>query len=276
MSKKETDDFAKWQAEFAAEFQDADAKAAWETLSTKAQDVVLDKLYRGTLRQSDYNKRVNETQAEKQAAATARAQAEALVQESHNWYNMTKPEYEAAVKRAEVLQAVVEQAGLLAPAPARQPQQEQVAVDSAALQKIEALERTLQGLNQGIPNFMRDLTKVQHEIVKGGYDIDPTAVYDYSNTRGVTLSQAFQELTVDQRKEREEAAIQKRVDDALAEQRRTLMSQAGTPDFVRSGPRNNITEQLKAIEGQGEMLDPGRTDLRRTAVMNAIREGLTA
>lgn len=274
MSKKETDDFAKWQAEFASEFQDPEAQAAWQTLSTKAQDVVLDKLYRGTLRQSEFNRRVNETQAEKQAAAAARQQAEALVQESHNWYNMTKPEYEAAVKRAEVLQAVVEQAGLLAPAPARQPQQEQVAVDSQTAQELAALKQQLQGLNQGIPNFMRDLTKVQHEIIKGGYSVDPTAVYDYSNTRGVTLSQAFAELTADERKEREEAAIQKRVDDALAEQRRTLMSQAGTPDFVRSGPRNNLVEQLK--NENSEMLDPGRVDLRRSAIMNAVREGLTA
>jgi hypothetical protein len=275
LSKKEDDDFAAWQAKF-VEGLDSEAAAAFQTLSTKAPDRVREDIYRGTLRQSDYNRVKNE-------AIEAQRRADDLYARNDNWYqSKALPEYqqalsaaEAAQRRADVLAAVVEQAGLMTGlAPQTPPQKEQVAVDSQMQQELAAMRQQFQGLNQGLPNFMRDFAKVSHEIVKGGYSVAPDAVLDYANQRNMTLSQAFNELTVDERKARDEDAINKRIEAARAEERRSIMSQAGTPDFVRAGPRNNLVDSLK--NENAEMLNPDRTDLRRAAILNSIREGLTA
>jgi hypothetical protein len=278
LSKKEDDDFAAWQAKF-VEGLDAEAAAAFQTLSTKAPDRVREDIYRGTLRQSDYNRAKNE-------AIEAQRRADALYAQNDAWYqNKALPEYqqaltaaEAAQRRADVLAAVVEQAGLMTGlTPQAAPQKEQVAVDSQAQQELQAIRAQLQGLNQGLPNFMRDFAKVSHEIVKGGYSVAPDTVLDYANQRNMTLSQAFSELTVDERKQRDEDAINKRIEAARAEERRSIMSQAGTPDFVRAGPRNNLVDEAAKLST--DLLDyntsTGQT-ARRTAILSEIRNGLTS
>jgi hypothetical protein len=269
LSKKEDDDLAAWQAKLAAEL-DPEAKAAWETFTAKASDVVREKFYRGTLRQDDYNRIKNEALTERQQAQAARADAERLVRESQDWYAMSKPEYERAVKKAEVLAAALASAGLIDGTPQPAAPLAGVAVDSAAAQEIATLKQQLENVSRGAYGLARDQMAVTAAIQREGFSIDPVTIFDYSAAQGVPLSVAFERLTADERAAKQEAAIQARIDARVAEERRSLMASAGTPDAFRGAPRMNILDQLKQT-------DAAITDKheRKAAAMALVRESLT-
>jgi hypothetical protein len=269
LSKQEDDDFAAWQAKLAAEL-DPEAKAAWEAFSAKATDAVREKFYRGTLRQNDYNRIKNEALTEKQQAAAARADAERLVRESQAWYEMSKPEYERAVKKAEVLQAALSSAGLLEGNPAPAAPAQGASVSSEAQQEIERLKQQLENVSRGAYGLARDQMAVTAAIQREGFSIDPVQIFDYSAAQGVPLSVAFERLTADERAAKAEAAIQARIDAKVAEERRSFMASAGTPDAFRGAPRMNILDQLKQT-------DAAITDKheRKAAAMAMVRESLT-
>lgn len=274
MSKKEDDEFASWKAELAKEFEsDPDAKAAWETITAKATDKVKERFYRGTLRQDEFHRRLNEVNAEKQQAAEIRSQAEQIVQQSQEWYAMSKPEYEKAVKAKEVALSLLAQHGLLGEgAGGGQPpangggRQE---MGNGRDEEVEQLKAQLAGVARGLPNFMRDFAVVQTEILRNNWAVDPAAVMDYSSTRGVTLQQALSDLTVDERKKRLDDDIQKRITEGVEEEKRKLLASYPTPDFARGGPRASLADQMKQME---ELSNP---NTRREAGVALLREALT-
>lgn len=275
MSKKEDDEFASWKAELAKEFEsDPDAKAAWDTITAKATDKVKERFYRGTLRQDEFHRRLNEVNTEKQQAQELRSQAELIVQQSQEWYAMSKPEYEKAVKAKEVALALLTQHGLLGEgAGGGQPvgnsggRQE---MSNGRDEEVEQLKATLAGISRGLPNFMRDFAAVQDDIYRNSWKVNPTAVMDYSSTRGVTLQQALSDLTVDERKQRLDADIQAKIKEGVEEEKRKLMASYPTPDYARGGPRASLADQMKEMEA---LSNP---NTRREAGVALLREALTS
>lgn len=274
MSKQEDDAFASWKAELAKEFEsDPDAKAAWDTITAKATDKVKERFYRGTLRQDEFHRRLNEVNTEKQQAQELRSQAELIVQQSQEWYAMSKPEYEKAVKAKEVALALLTQHGLLGEGagasgqPADNSGGRQV---SERNEEVEQLKAQLAGISRGLPNFMRDFAAVQTDIYRNGWKVDPTAVMDYSSTRGVTLQQALGDLTADERKARVDEDIQKRIKEGVEEEKRKLMASYPTPDYARGGPRASLADQMKQME---ELSNP---NTRREAGVALLREAMTS
>lgn len=269
MSKKEDDDYAAWQANFSKEFEaDPEAQAAWATLTGKAADKVREHFYRGTLRQDEFHRRLNETQSEKQKAAEARAAAEQIVQQSQEWYAMSRPEYERAVKKAEVLAKLVQDAGLIGEGqPAANDGGRQVS-EQAPNGEVEQLRAIVAGISQGLPNYMRDFGVVTDDLRRNNWSTSMQDVQAYSTTRGVSLQQALNDLTAEERQKRAEEAVQKQIEAGVQEKLRERMASLPTPDFARGGPSSGLAEFQKQMEAIGDK------NTRREVGLSSIREAL--
>lgn len=273
MSKQEDDAFAAWQANFAKEFEsDPDAKAAWETLSGKAPDKVREHFYRGTLRQEDYHRRLNDVHTEKQQAAAVKAQAEALVKQNEDWWKLSKPEYDKAVKQKQVALALLAEHGLVGEGNqgdgGRPPAEGRQQMSGQNDEEFQRLKATLDGIAIGLPNYMQDFAAVNDELRRNNWSVGLRDVQAYSSTRGVSLQQALVDLTADERQKRQEDDIAKKIAAGVEEETRKRMASLPTPDYVRAAPRQSFTDMQKEMDALGD-----RTSQRQIGI-ELVREHL--
>lgn len=279
MSKKEDADRSAWLEEVKKHFaSDPDALAALDKVMTHPAST--DVFYRGTLRQDEFHRRLNEVNAEKQQIAAMQEQYNAEIQKVNAYYATEGPKNEALLKHKQVLEA--EKAALEAALLARgeeprallgRPQERQVSEqESALVGRIAELERALGTMSSTLPVFLTDAQEVSFEIAKNGWNVSPKAVMDFALTRGVRASQALAELTVQERQQRQEAEIQKRIDAAREEAKRELMAAHPTSDFARSTPRYARVEDMqKAMTALGDR--ESRRDAAIEEARKAVAEG---
>lgn len=272
MSEKEDAERAAWLADVKKDFaSDPDALAALDRVFS--HPAANERFYRGTLRQQEFHRRLNEVNDEKTRLQRAKAEVEEASGQMLQWYQQEAPKNEALMKHREVLER--EKAALEAALLARgeeprkllsQPQQAAAAsVDQALQQKIEHLEQQLAGMNNALPLVLRDTLSMVDQIRRENWEIDPGAVLDYSLQRGVRAGDALAALTADQRQKRLDAEIEKRVAAAKEEAKRELMAAHPTSDFTRATPRyHRIEEMQKAMDALGN-----RESRREAAIAEA-------
>jgi hypothetical protein len=259
MSEKEDAERSAWLESVKKDFaSDPDALAALDKVFT--HPAATERFYRGTLRQDEFHRRLNETHAMKTELEQQRLQVLEAAQQVQNYYATEGPKNEALLKHKQVLEAekAALEAALLARGEEprsilRQPQEPPVSAGSQALQnEVEALKQQLATITNTLPVYLNDSIQATYEIVKNGWDVDPRAVLDYSLTRGVRASEALQQLTAKQRQDRQESEIQKRIDEAKEQAKRELMAAHPTSDFTRATPRfHRVEDMQKAMDALG-------------------------
>lgn len=251
MSKKEDQAFADWVKETSAKLPETQRSKFEEFLAV--DDGGAKEVFRGHLREADYYKRLNEMaedrrQAEK-ALATDRAAFEQKANDLTRWYEDESPKNARLLKEKEDLQNRLTAAAQ---------QLREIGFEDEANKVIRASERvdsmpnvsneelesmrkrianTESLIDKALPKLLGDFSTVIYKTASEKWNVEPQKVLDHSLTKGVSPIAAFEELTKDERAEREATAKAKLISDAKEEGRREAMSKLSSPDRTRpSGP----------------------------------------
>lgn len=226
---------------------------------------------KGYLRQDEFHRRLNDISAQKKALEDREAFLE-------GWFNEEKPKNQRlAAEKQELEQKVLaaQKALVEMGIPADQvfegnPMNVVAHGTKSEIEelkkKIEEMDKARQQMDTALPYFLKDVTKVTHQILKGNYDLDPADVLDYSMQRRVTPEVAFHDLTKAEDEKRREAEIQKRIDAAREEERRAVLSQRPTPDFTGRPAANPIITSLQQAK------DPSDSLSRRQSAKDLYRD----
>lgn len=227
MSAKEDAAYAEWIKDFKAYLPD-ELKPNFEALT--AHDAGRE-VFRGNLRREDYNRRVNEVQAEKQRL--------------QGWFQEEAPknarllaEQEELAKKLEAYERTLSELGL-EDTPSRKA--DTVSTSVAKKEEMEELkkelDKKLQMFDQALPRLLGDLSTVIQKSVKENYNIDPREVLNYAAENQINPIQAFETLTKVEREGRAVAASKLQEEKWKEEGRREALSKLPNPDRIRpSGP----------------------------------------
>lgn len=223
MSKKENEDFGAWVEEVIGSFPADKQDLAREVLNS---DVSRDRFFRGTIRQDDYYRRLNELNEE-------RKELESTKDELASFYEEQLADQEALIAERDLLKAKLAERSGDPPPAAGIPgfSTEDLAALKAKADKIDALDKIM-------PAVMADMAAVQYDAIKNNFDYDPREVMRLSLQHGTEPYKAYEYLTKDQRQNRYEEAQKKERDKWIEEGRRQALSaKNGSPDQLpHSGP----------------------------------------
>ncbi len=276
MSAEEDAKYAAWKAEVAKGFTTDEDKAAFERIS--ASQVAREQFFRGTIRQDEFHRRLNEINTEKGTLAQQRQALEEEAAKVVDWYKSEAPKNEVLLKTKANLEAQLAayQNALIErgvdPSNFTQqqtPAQQRAAASGTDAQQVIELQRQIALMNQQLPLIIADVAQVNHQIVKEGWDVDPATVLQYSIQRGVRATDALAQLTADQRQKRDAENLEKRLAAAREEGKRELMAAHPTSDYGRGAPRMGIGDMQK------QLAELGDRDKRREAAIAEARQ-LTA
>ncbi len=272
MSAEEDAKYAAWKADVAKEFADPELQNAFEKLSNSP--VARDKFFRGTLRQEEFHRRLNEVNTEKGTLAQQRQALEEEAAKVVDWYKSEAPKNEVLLKTKANLEAqlaayqnaLIERGVDPSNFTQQTPAQQRAAASGTDAQQVVELQRQIALMNQQLPLIIADVAQVNHQIVKEGWDVDPATVLQYSIQRGVRATDALAQLTADQRQKRDAETLEKRLAAAREEGKRELMAAHPTSDFGRGAPRLAVSEMQKQLNSLGD-----RDQRREAAIAEARR-----
>lgn len=270
MSAEEDAKYAAWKAETLKELP-ADVQEAFEKVA--GTSVARDRFYRGTIRQEEFHRRLNEVNSEKTTLAEHRRALEEEAAKVVDWYKSEAPKNEVLLKTKANLEAqlaaaqnaLIERGVDPSTYIQQSPQQQRAAASGTDTQQVAELQRQISLMNQQIPLILADVAQVNHQIVKEGWDVDPATVLQYSIQRGVRATDALTALTQDQRQTRAAETLAKQLAAAREEGKRELMAAHPTSDYGRGAPRMGIGDMQK------QLAELGDRDKRREAAIAEAR-----
>lgn len=263
MSAKEDAEYQKWVEEKVKEYPD-ELRKSFEAI---AQHDATREVYREGLREKDYYNRLNKLAAERKAL-------EAAQQEQESWYNRAKPEYDRmeqehqkALARQKALEAQIKALDLEDVVSV--PSDKDVAAAEGNPQELAELKARLNAIDSALPVILGDMYKVVQRSVTEKWDIDPSVVLKHALNKRVNPSQAFEELTKDEREKRNEARIEEMRKKAFEEGRKDALSKIPSPDRLRPAgptlvdnirdakPQNDVTRVDEAVRQYLALADGG-------------------
>jgi hypothetical protein len=257
MSKREDEAYAAWLEELIAEYPDELRDKAKEALSSP---VARERLYRGTIRQDDYYRRLNEIEDAKKELESAR-------DELYAWYEEESPKQEVLITERDLLKKQLADRAGDPPAAAGVPgfSIEDLAVLKAKAEKIEVLDKI-------IPAVLADSMAIAKDAVKNNFEYDPHEVMRLSLQHGVEPYKAYEHLTSDQRRKRYEKEQEDEKKKWVEEGRRqALTARNGSPDQLPiSGP--SIFNTL-AKKDAPESTQRSRVDAALAAMLDMKDDG---
>jgi hypothetical protein len=236
MSRKEDEAFAAWQQEVLSEFPDDVRKAAEVTLNAP---VAKERFYRGTIRQDEFYRRLNELE-------DAKKELESAKNEIYSWYEEESPKQDALIAERDLLREQLAAVGAgNAPAAAGLP-----GFSTEDLADLRAKANKIDQLDKLIPSVIADMAAVAYDAQKNGFDVDPREVMRVSLQSGAEPFKAYEYITQDQRKARYEAGQEAERKKWMAEgARQAITSRNGSPDHIQSsGP--NVVDFLQRQNAQ--------------------------
>jgi hypothetical protein len=251
--------------------------SAEEDAKISGSEVARDKFFRGTLRQDEFHRRLNEVNTEKGTLAEQRRALEEEAAKVVDWYKSEAPKNEVLLKTKANLEAqlaayqnaLIERGVDPSNFTQQTPTQQRTQASGTDAQQVVELQRQIALMNQQLPLIIADVAQVNHQIVKEGWDVDPATVLQYSIQRGVRATDALHQLTADQRQKRDAENLAKQLAAAREEGKRELMAAHPTSDYGRGAPRMGIGDMQK------QLAELGDRDKRREAAIAEARQ-LTA
>lgn len=189
-------------------------------------------LFRGVSRREDYNRRVNEVEAERQRLT--------------GWWNDEKPKNERLAaelarkdERISNYERTLKELGLLDGAPTPGGQSPAAAVvKKEDLDQVEKkwAERVAQ-IDRAFPSVIGEISEVIYKSAKEGYNVSPKEVIAHALENNIPIPQAFSTLTEVEREKRSADALEKERAKWKEEGRKEALSKLSTPAQIRpAGP----------------------------------------
>lgn len=257
MSKQEDEAFAKWKEELGAKLQNPEDKELWSKFTEKelARD-----LYRGTIREADYYRRLNELDKSKKDLDQRDRQLKDDVERLDAWYAKESVERVQLQKERDEAMKKLSELGLDGAEPS-----------VARRDEVEELKRTLSMVNERTPKVLADLTRVAIKSMKEGFDVDPDAIVQFSMKNRVDINRAYEVLTQEARDKKAQADVEKRIEEAKEEARREALSKIPQPGFVRPNQVASPAYQ-RLVEGAKPKGDVDRVS-RAVAALRELESG---
>lgn len=228
MSKEDVA-FAEWAREVEGQLPD-DLRNSFKSITDHPQGR---ELFRGVGRREDYNRRVNEVEAERrrlQEWFDKEAPKNALLAAEHMELQDKLSNYEQTLKELGLNDGATRSTRASNPEP-----------PVAKKEEIEQLRKEVRDwqsmVDRALPKLIGDVSAVTQKIVKEGFNIDPRDVLSYAAERNMDPLSALDSLTeVDRRKRAE--VNQKALEEKWKEEgRREALSKLPSPTYIRpTGP----------------------------------------
>lgn len=211
-------------------------------------------LFRGGLRTSDYYKRLETLNTEKQQIQETAARQKA-------WFDQAEPKVKRSVQEAEKLKAKLRaledkaaDAGfdLDDVGEPKRGNGAPVAADSSFADELKELRGKVDFYDKALPRVLGELTGIVKDSIRDNYDVDPIEVIRYSTERGVNPRTAFEQMTSEVREQRAQKALEEELDKAREEGRKEALSKLQGPDRIRpAGPSIVDALQVKDAPAVG-------------------------
>lgn len=224
---KEDIAFQEWARDFEGKLPE-DLRENFRTITTHDAGK---EMFRAVERREDYNRRVNEVQAEKKRLEkwfNDEAPKNAMLAAQNAEYQEKLLAYEQTLKELGLDQATPAGSASSKPSVAKREEIEDLRKELADFKQL---------VDRGLPKLVGDLFVVTQKTVKEGYSVDPRDVLSYAAERQLDPVTAFENLTAGERQKRAEAA-QKALEEKWKEEgRREALSKLPSPTYIRpSGP----------------------------------------
>jgi hypothetical protein len=260
VSKREDQAFKAWVEEIKATLPDEDAVEAFEVFA--GTDTGRD-VFRGTIREDDYYRKLNKLAEEKKEFETAK-------EELTEWFENEEPVREALLKERDELRKKLAEGKSDSgdpPNPVTGISPEEFALIRAKAAKVDAIDKIL-------PSVLGDWGRVLMDAQRNNFDFDPNEVMQTSVQQGIDPMRAYLQITADQRKAREAQAAEEQKKKWFEEGRRAALS-GDAPDHLKpSGP--SIFDTLTAREPEtGITSVPQNTRARVDEAVRQYLEGET-
>lgn len=278
---KEKDDFPRWLEEKKGSLKSARAQAALDTLLEENPDFVKEDWYRGTLRQDEFHRRMNESHEEKQQLSAAEKElkaAQATFQADkakwQKWYRDNAPRAKAAVEHAEQLEAKIRALEArksdidddddLPPGRKNAMNEEAQTMINQLKTQVDQLGQRLESVDNNIPGFISEHTAAMEMARKDGFEVDPHELTNMALNNNITPRQAYLSMTAEKREAKAKEDYEKAIKDAEERGRRSALNDRPSPDHIRpSGP--TVVDRLTG------KTEPYATD-RKSIVDGAVEE----
>ena len=238
MSKREDEKYADWIKDFSEELPE-EQREAFETLAKT--DVAKERLFRGTIRQEEFHRKLNEVDDMKKELEGAR-------DELYTWYDEETPKQEALIEERDLLKKqLAERKDDGDPPPTVGIpgfSTEDLATLKAQAGKIEALDKIM-------PAVIADTGAILQDAMKNEFEVDMHEVMRVSLQQGVTPYKAYEDLTSSQRKDRYDKSQEEQRDKWIAEgKRQAITAKTGSPDSLSpAGPVWEALNRKDDVEG---------------------------
>lgn len=264
MSKKEDAAFEDWKKEILGSLK-PENRAHFEALLTDDSEGVREH-FRAGLREKEFYKRLNDMteerrkfdQEQRELSDEKRA-FEGKQQEILSWYEKEAPKNERLLREKELfaqqLRAAQEQLrnlGLEEEAKAlgveSRAVQPNVSGESALEKEVAQLKATLANIDHNLPGYLAKQGTVYLKIAQEGWKVSPEEIVSYSTKNRVDPMVAFQELTKEERVEREASKLADLEKKWKEEGRKEAMASRPSPDRQRpSGP--SVVDAIRGGQG---------------------------
>lgn len=278
---KEKDDFPRWLEEKKGSLKSARAQQALATLLEENPDFVKEDWYRGTLRQEEFHRRLNETHDEKRGVeeATKKLQAAQAAFQAEKtrwtgWYKENAPKAKAAVDEAAVLRKKVamlearkddlEDDPTLSEGRKHAMTNEYEEAINGLKEQVSQLGQRLESVDNNIPGFIAEHTAAMEMSRDEGFKVDPHELTNLALNNNITPRQAYMHMTRELRETKAKEDYDKAIKDAEERGRRAALNDRPSPDHIRpSGP--TVVDRLTG------KTEPYATD-RKSIVDGAVEE----
>ena len=210
----------------------------------KAALVENEKAHGAFLRQDDYTRKTQEL-------AKVREQAEQVLDKAKkvdaydSWYlTHAKPTYDKVASENERLKKALVDVGL-GEGEGDDPPAGRSAPTEAQLKKLEELEARVAQVDTGAFNTMVAMTNLVTRAQKEGIEFDAAAVLDFASRNRISPILAYEEITKDERKARDEKAFDEKLKAAREEGYRQALSKVSSPDYSR----DEVVPTVEALFG---------------------------
>lgn len=216
---------------------------------------VATELYRGHLGQEEISRRMTEADRARKEfeAEQARFNQEKIAVQK--WFNDELPKNERLAKQ----NAALKEAHDAIAAKLREygvdendlPKAGAVNASGVSGEDLDRIQRQMNQygflLNNALPQVLKRSLSVTTKAIKEGWDVDGGAIFEHALKSGVTPEAAFEELTREQRVEREAKRERELIEKAKEEGRREALARGSSPDHVTAPGPTSVSEHIRNI-----------------------------
>jgi hypothetical protein len=227
-----------------------------------ADDEVKTVIASGVMAEKEFYRHKNDlNEREKLIAQTEQTLASDAIR-LRSWFDEVEPQVKGAFEsekaaRAQAARAAAQLAELglevEAVANSKPESGSVVPADHPLWEEVKALRAKATMVDQGIPRVAEQVLQVMTRAQKDGFNFDPSQLISTASQNGVSLDQAYDVITSEQRAAKVAAEVEARISAARKEGEREALSRLSSPDKI--GSRVAVSDSFSAGDGAAALTD---------------------